>query len=99
MLCRTLAAYLSLVSLNFLLNPLSPSPLLYVNCSTQCVDNVTFLHLGFNNLRVIPKFGTRAKYSLKILNLRNNQLDNIDGRSTTKLIALCMGQLPMSSFK
>ncbi len=45
----------------------------------QCLEKVTFLHLGFNKLRVIPRFASKAKYTLTVLNLRNNQLDTIEG--------------------
>ena len=55
-------------------------PSLSLPFTLQYIDIVTFLHLGFNNLRCIPKFGTKAKYNLRILNLRNNQLENIDGK-------------------
>ena len=46
----------------------------------QSIDNVQFLHLGFNKLRLVPRFGSRAKYNLRILNLRNNELVIIDGK-------------------
>ena len=67
------------VVLSALSLPLAP-PLSFPFFTLQYIDIVTFLHLGFNNLRCIPKFGTKAKYNLRILNLRNNQLENIDGK-------------------
>ena len=45
----------------------------------QFIDGVQFLHLGFNKLRQVPQFGSRARYNLRVLNLRNNELINIDG--------------------
>ena len=50
-----------------------------LSCKPQSIDNVQFLHLGFNKLRLVPKFGSRAKYNLRTLNLRNNELVTIDG--------------------
>ena len=47
--------------------------------SPQSIDSVQFLHLGFNKLRQVPQFGSRARYNLGVLNLRNNELINIDG--------------------
>jgi len=45
----------------------------------QCIDSVTVLHLGFNQLQSVPRFGSRAKYNLTTLNLRNNCLRNVEG--------------------
>jgi len=45
----------------------------------QYIDTASFLHLGFNRLVSIPPFGPRAKYSLTVLCVRNNNLDCLDG--------------------
>ncbi len=46
---------------------------------SQCMEKVVFLHLGFNKLRTIPQFASKATYTLTALNLRNNELDTIEG--------------------
>ncbi len=53
--------------------------ILVMSYPPQFLEKVTFLHLGFNKLRVVPRFASKAKYTLTVLNLRNNQLDTIEG--------------------
>jgi hypothetical protein len=45
----------------------------------ELIDSVTYLHLGFNQLKAVPRFGPRAKFNLTGLNLRNNRLATIEG--------------------
>lgn len=41
--------------------------------------NITVLDLGHNNLDKIPVMSSEIKISLKVLLLKNNSLDNMEG--------------------
>ena len=57
------------------LSPMSiPFTLLF-----QFVESIKWLHLGFNRLTCVPVFGSRAKYNLTTVILRNNMLRDIEG--------------------
>ena len=56
----------------------------------QLIDSVTHLHLGFNQLKKVPRFGPRAKFNLTGLNLRNNRLATIEGLRERERESVCV---------
>ncbi|KAL5488579.1 hypothetical protein EMCRGX_G017545 [Ephydatia muelleri] len=45
----------------------------------EAIDKLEFLHLGFNQLKSVPRFANRTRYHLKVFNLRNNCLEHLEG--------------------
>lgn len=75
------------------LPPFLPSLLSPPLTAWQYIDSVTYLHLGFNQLKSVPRFGPRAKFNLTGLNLRNNQLSTLEGErsvSVTHVQCMCL---------
>ena len=46
----------------------------------QNLTDLLRINLGFNQLTKVPQFSSSTKVVLKTLVLRNNSLDNIEGR-------------------
>ncbi|RDD45356.1 Serine/threonine-protein kinase 11-interacting protein [Trichoplax sp. H2] len=59
---------------------LNDNRLLNKNCNFEMIMcNISVLNLGYNNLDKIPVMSYETKKSLKVLILKNNSLDNIEG--------------------
>lgn len=47
----------------------------------SCLPNLKYVNLGYNKLETVPTFNKSASHSLQVLVLKNNFIDNIDGKS------------------